>query len=169
MQGVRARYDAELPPFISIVWHPSSSHIGHGIKLRGHFLGSVTELGGSPKGGLPKGGFGSCPPVPEFPQKVFPCSATLAAESYDSSYSWAPKPGTRVQMSANVGLQNSAKNVQKGTKERKRALPCKNCKQPGLKQPSLGTPNFYITALLFPLENSAEDSLASTFGQGHGS
>ena len=31
MRGVQARYGAELPPLISIVWHPGpSSHIGHG-------------------------------------------------------------------------------------------------------------------------------------------
>ena len=33
------------------------------------------------------------------------------------------------------------KGAQKGAQERKRALPGQNCKQPGLKQPGLGTPN----------------------------
>ena len=30
-----------------------------------------------------------------FLQSVFPCSAALAEESYDFSYSWTPKTGTR--------------------------------------------------------------------------
>ena len=37
---------------------------------------------------------------------------------------------------------NARKRAQKGAKERKRALPRKTCKQPGLKQPGLGTPDF---------------------------
>ena len=48
-------------------------------------------------------------------------------------------------MSVKEGKRKSAKEhkwAQKGEKERKRALPRKNCTQPGLKQPGLGTPNF---------------------------
>ena len=39
------------------------------------------------------------------------------------------------------------KRAQKGPKERKRALLCKICKQPGLKQPALGTPKYCDTLL----------------------
>ena len=54
------------------------------------------------------------------------------------------KERKRAQMSAKECKRKSAKErarVQKGAEERKRALPRKNCKQPGLKQPGLGTPN----------------------------
>ena len=44
-------------------------------------------FGASQKDGFRKGGFGRCSLVPDFIQKVFPCSATLAEESYDFSYS----------------------------------------------------------------------------------
>ena len=50
----------------------------------------------------------------------------------------------RVQVSASAQTQ-VRKRAQKGAKEqkgaqkRKRAFLCKNCKQPGLKQPGLGT------------------------------
>ena len=36
------------------------------------------------------------------------------------------------------------RNTQTRAKERKRAFPRKNCKQPGLKQPGLGTPNWCL-------------------------
>ena len=47
------------------------------------------------------------------------------------------------QVSAKERKRKSAKErkCQKGANERKRALPRKYCKQPGLKQPGLGTPN----------------------------
>ena len=45
-------------------------------------------------------------------------------------------------MSAKERKRKSTKaRAQKGTKERKRAFPLTNCRQPGLKQPGLGTPN----------------------------
>ena len=50
----------------------------------------------------------------------------------------------RAQMSAKERKRKSTKGrkrAQKGAKERKSALLCKNCKQPGLKQPGLGTPS----------------------------
>ena len=49
----------------------------------------------------------------------------------------------RAQMSAKERKRKSAKEckrAQKGANERKGALPRKNCKQPGLKQPGLGIP-----------------------------
>ena len=49
----------------------------------------------------------------------------------------------RVQMSAKERKRKSAKE-QKGSKERRRALPRKSCKQPGLKQPGLGTPDMWV-------------------------
>ena len=51
----------------------------------------------------------------------------------------------RAQMSAKERRRESAKRAQlaqNGAKERKRALPRKSCKQPGLKQPGLGTAKF---------------------------
>ena len=53
------------------------------------------------------------------------------------------KERKRAQMSAKERKRKCAKvrkRAQKCTKERKRALTRKNCKQPGLKQPGLGTP-----------------------------
>ena len=52
------------------------------------------------------------------------------------------------QMSVKEHKHKSAKKErkgeQKGAKERKRVLPHKNCKQPGLKQPGLGTPKYDV-------------------------
>ena len=39
------------------------------------------------------------------------------------------------------------KRAQKGTKERKRALPRENCRQSGLKQPGLGLPDDILVSL----------------------
>ena len=60
-QGVRARYDAELPPFISIVRYPGRpSHIGHRI------LGPI--VWGSPKASHIKA---SHPHFPRFRVRIF--------------------------------------------------------------------------------------------------
>ena len=56
-------------------------------------------------------------------------------------------------MSAKERKRKSAKEckrAQKCAKERKKALPRKNCKRPGLKQPGLGTPKNYMTEHLPP-------------------
>ena len=49
------------------------------------------------KGWFPKGWFlADVFLYQNFHQKVFPCSATLAEESYDFCYSWTHKTGTKV-------------------------------------------------------------------------
>ena len=61
---------------------------------RDHFLNLFR--GFARQGGFQKGGFGRCSAVPKFPpQKVLPCSSTLAEESYDFESSWIPTAGTR--------------------------------------------------------------------------
>ena len=50
------------------------------------------------------------------------------------------KERKRAQKSAKERKTQVCKRAQKGAKGRKRALPRKNCKQPGFKQPGLGTP-----------------------------
>ena len=74
------------------------------------------------------------------------------------------------QMSAKERKCKSAKQrkrAQKGAKECKRMLPRKNCKQPGLKQPGLGTPksqeNCRKISRAHP-KSSRTKSLCSIFG-----
>ena len=67
--------------------------------------------------------------------------------------------GKRAQMSTKERKRksvNERERAQKGAKECKRALLCKNCKQPGLKLPGLGTPNYNGTVHRVLLSESPE-------------